>query len=104
MEQRPTIKGIFVNSHLKAVRDKLGEEGVRQIELQCGKKISYKNSENVPVSDEVRILDCSIDILRPGEVPPSLLAFESGRLHFQNFSTTPLAKIIFSVFPNLSFL
>jgi uncharacterized protein (TIGR02265 family) len=97
-EKKPTIKGIFVNSHIAAVRKVLGEDGVRKLEEIYGKPIIFKNSEDVPVREEVKIIECALDLLHPEMAISESRAFEAGRLHFQNFRTTPLAKIIFSVF------
>ncbi len=93
-----TIKGIFVNSHIRAVRKKLGDEGVSRLEELFGKTLKFKNSEDVPVADEVRIIDCALLLLSEQPVPESSKDFEAGRLHFRNFSSTPLAHIIFSLF------
>jgi uncharacterized protein (TIGR02265 family) len=95
---RPTIKGIFVNSHIEAVRKLRGEEGVLALEHRYGKSLKFKNSEDVPVADEVKIIEYALDLLSPELVPEPEWAFEAGRLHFRNFTTTPLAQIIFSLF------
>lgn len=94
----PLIKGIFVNSHIDAVRRVLGEEGVRLLEERFGAPLHFRNTEDVPVHDEVRIIEQALDLLHP-ETPPAARAYEAGRLHFRNFSTTPWAKILFTVFP-----
>lgn len=95
---RPTIKGIFVNSHIEAVRKLRGEEGVLALGQRCGMPIEYKNSEDVSIADEVKIIECSLDFMSPEPVAEQSRAFEAGRLHFRNFTTTPLGKIIFSLF------
>ena len=97
-EKRPTIKGIFVNSHLAAVRKALGDDGVRRLEELYGKPLQFKNSDDVLVGEEVKIIEYALDILSSEPIPEPQRAFEAGRLHFKNFSTTPLAKIIFSLF------
>ncbi len=97
MDQTPTIKGIFVNSHVKAVRNKLGEEGVKQLEQLFGKPLNFKNSENVLVKDEVKLIECVVRILEPN-VEPADVPLEAGKLHFRNFSQTPFGRIIFSMF------
>lgn len=100
MLAKPTIKGIFVNSHIKALQTKKGDEAVILLEKQFGKPINFKNSEDVLVSDEVKIIELTLSIMSDTLIPKEKLAFEAGRLHFQNFVTTPLAKIIFSLFKN----
>jgi len=41
-----------------------------------------------------------LEVLSDTPVPPEKKSFEAGRLHFIDFSETPLGKIIFSVFRN----
>lgn len=94
----PLIKGIFVNSHIEAVRRALGEEGVRDLEARFGSPLEFHNTDDVPVRDEVRLIEHALDLMRPG-MPAHDRAFEAGRLHFRNFSTTPWAKILFTIFP-----
>jgi len=96
--EQPTIKGVFVNSHIHAVRRDRGEQGIRTLEQLYGKPVAFKNSDNVPVAEEVRIIELALGILADRPIPPEHLAFEAGRLHFRNFSTTPLGRIIFSLF------
>lgn len=95
----PVIKGVFVNSHVQAVRRALGDAGVRALEEEFGAPVSFRATEDVPVRDEVRIIELALDLLRPGDVPPEDRAYEAGRLHFRNFTTTPWAKILFRIFP-----
>jgi uncharacterized protein (TIGR02265 family) len=94
----PTIKGIFVNSHIARVRKEKGEIGVKKLTDMMGMPLVFKNGDNVLVRDEVRLIECALDIMSTTPVDPKTRAFDAGRLHFQNFSTTPLAKIIFSMF------
>ncbi len=98
METKPTIKGIFVNSHVKTVREQKGKEGVLELEKRFGKSLRFRNGENVFVSDEVTLIEHALDILTNNDLPAEERAFEAGRLHFRNFATTPLARIIFSQF------
>jgi len=100
MDTRPTIKGIFVNSHIKKVREAKGEEGVRELEKKFGMPLKFGNFEDVPVQEEVRLIECALEVLRGGLVPDTEKAFEAGRLHFTNFSQTPLGRILFSQFKN----
>ncbi|MBI3189432.1 MAG: DUF2378 family protein [Ignavibacteriales bacterium] len=98
MEIKPTIKGIFVNSHIKIVRELKGEQGVLELEKRFGKPLRFRNGENVLVREEVKLIELALDILTDHRFPVEERAFEAGRLHFRNFTTTPLAHIIFSQF------
>lgn len=96
--QKPTIKGIFVNSHIKAVLKQKGAQGVSELERRYGAPLRFRNAQSIPVSEEVKIIEYALDILADQPVPEPDRAFEAGKLHFRNFSTTPLARIIFSMF------
>jgi len=96
----PTIKGIFVNSHIRAVKKTKGEAGIRKFQRMFGKSVNFRNTQDVPVRDEVKILECAIKILYGDKISKKDVAFEAGKLHFRDFATTPLAKIIFAVFKN----
>ena len=98
MPKKPTIKGIFVKSHINSLRGKKGQNAVSELERRFGRSISFKNSDNVLVSDEVKIIEICLDLLSDEQLTGDRRAYEAGRLHFQNFTTTPLAKIIFSIF------
>ncbi|TND07256.1 MAG: hypothetical protein FD123_3401 [Bacteroidetes bacterium] len=95
----PMIKGVFVNSHVKAVRKRKGEAGVRLLESKYGASVSFKYLDDVPIREEVRIIEFALDILSEQPVPPGERAFEAGRLHFRNFSTTPVGRLILNMLP-----
>lgn len=95
---QPTIKGLFVKSHIRAVHAKRGENGVRELERKFGKSLRFKNLEDVPVRDEVRLIDLSLDFVEDGPIPADERGVEAGRVHFRNFTTTPLGHILLSVF------
>jgi len=95
----PTIKGIFVNSHIEAVRRALGEDGVHELQRRAGAPLQFRDLEDVPIREEVRVIELANDILRGERVPEEERAFEGGRLHFRNFSRTPIAKLMFGIFP-----
>lgn len=100
----PTIKGVFVNSHVEAVRRQLGEPGVEELASRFGGSVDFRSGDDVPVRDEVRIIEYALDLLHD-DVPPQEREFEAGRLHFRNFTTTPWAKMLFSLFPkNFKFM
>lgn len=94
----PVIKGIFVNSHIKAVEQTAGDEGLQRLERCFGKAMTFRNSEDVPVADEVKLIECALDVVSKTKFDGEERAFEAGRLHFRNFVNTPFAKIIFSTF------
>lgn len=95
----PTIKGIFVNSHIEAVRRAKGPEGILALEQALGGAVDFRDLDDVPVRDEVRIIEHANDILSPTPVPASERAYLGGRLHYTNFSGTPIAKMMFGIFP-----
>lgn len=97
-QKTPTIKGIFVNSHIKIVLQKKGKRGIKRLEALYGRPLQFRNFQNVPVREEVKIIEAALKVLSDHLIPESHLAFEAGRLHFRDFTTTPLAQIIFSVF------
>lgn len=92
------IKGVFVNSHIKAVRSKRGQEGVQELERRFGRPLRFRNSEDVPVADEVRLIELAVDLLSNTPLQGEEREFEAGRLHFANFAGSPLGRIVFSVF------
>jgi uncharacterized protein (TIGR02265 family) len=95
MSNVPTIKGIFVNSHIKALRRAKGEEGLESLRKECPDFLNFKNSEDVPVRDEVRLLECVTQIIYSDRTfSRDELEYEAGRQHFQNFLTTPFARIL----------
>jgi uncharacterized protein (TIGR02265 family) len=98
LTKKPTIKGIFIKSHIQAVREKKGDEGIQTLQQLLGKPLEYKNSDDVPVSEEVKLLEYAVEILSDSTIDPSQKHIEAGKLHFRNFTTTPLGKIIFSMF------
>ncbi|HET6398121.1 MAG TPA: DUF2378 family protein [Candidatus Thermoplasmatota archaeon] len=94
----PTIKGIFVQSHVGAIRSQRGEEGVLELERRYGAPVRFRGGDDVPVREEVRLLEAAVDVLCPGS-PAGTRAFEAGRLHFRNFRATPWARLVFGIFP-----
>ncbi|HEX9502905.1 MAG TPA: DUF2378 family protein [Patescibacteria group bacterium] len=102
MSSKPTpyIKGVFLKSHINAVAKARGSKGLKQLELCYGKQLTYKNLDDVPVRDEIKLLECAIQIISDKLIDPSQLSYEAGRLHFVNFSTTPLAKFVLPFFRN----
>ena len=94
-----------MNSHIQAVRRLLGDAGVEELSRRIGLPLSFSSTDDVPVADEVAIIEHALDLTSPVPVPRARRAYEAGRLHFRNFSTTPWAKVLFGLFPrNLKFM
>ena len=95
----PTIKGIFVNSHIRAVEKAHGPEGRARLETLVGQPLDFTASQDVPVSFEVRVIEAAVELLVDHPVAQEDVGFEAGRLHYRNFKGTPWAKVIFGMFP-----
>lgn len=95
----PTIKGVFVTSHVDAVRKAKGAPGVKALESAFGRPVEFRATEDVPVRDEVRLIEHALDVLNGHSLAGRERAYEAGRLHFRDFTTTPWAKMVFGVFP-----
>lgn len=95
----PTIKGIFVNSHIEAVRRAYGDGGVAELARRAGHAVDYRDLEDVPIRTEVEVIEIANDILSDRPIAPAQRAYEGGRLHFRNFKGTPIAKLMFAIFP-----
>lgn len=93
----PTIKGVFVNSHARAVRRDLGDAGVAAMALRT-EQIRFGAREDVPISVEVAVIEAALDVLEP-HTPPRLRDERAGRLHFRDFTATPWASFLFRMFP-----
>lgn len=98
-KSEPTIKGIFVKSHIDSIKKAKGEDGLKLLEEKYGSPLIFKNADSIPVRDEVRLLECATEILSP-DLPKEQVSFEAGRLHFKDFLTTPFARILFPFFKN----
>lgn len=95
----PTIKGIFVNSHIRAVERAHGPDGLRRLETLVGRPLRFGATEDVPVSLEVRVLEAAVELLVESPVAEEEVPLEAGRLHYRNFRGTPWARLVFGVFP-----
>ena len=93
----PTIKGIFVMSHVKALEKERGLVARQELEKRYGSPIAFRNTEDVPIREEVKIIEHALDLSAP-PVPPERRSIEAGRLHFRNFSGTPLGKLVLPFF------
>jgi hypothetical protein len=92
----PTIKGVFVNSHIARLRKDKGDAGIHELEKRYNKNIDFATNEDVPIREEVKILEIIIDILKGEPLSLSKRSFQAGQLHFQNFAKTTFAKILFA--------
>jgi uncharacterized protein (TIGR02265 family) len=88
--EQPTIKGIFVTSHIKALEKQRGHEAVEELERRYGKPLRFRSSDNVPIAEENLILSHIVDITSATDLKHEERAFEAGRVHMKNFSTTPM--------------
>lgn len=96
----PTIKGIFVNSHINFLKKYGGENALEKLENKMQKSIKFSTWQDVSLSDEIKIIEHVFDIVYPSSgLSPEGRSFEAGRLHFRNFSTTPFGKILFTALP-----
>lgn len=95
---RPTIKGIFVKSHIRALERERGQEGVQELHRRFGRPLNYMNADDVPIADEVAILGHIVDMTALHPLPHHERELEAGRLHFRNFATTPLWTITESLY------
>lgn len=94
----PTIKGLFVMSHIRALEERKGREGVVDLMTRYGKSIRFNLLEDVPVRKEVQIIEHVFDILTGRTLPPKERSFEAGKLHFENFSRTQLGSLLLPIF------
>jgi uncharacterized protein (TIGR02265 family) len=95
---RPTIKGIFVKSHIRALERERGAEGISELHKRVGRPLNYMNADDVPIADEVAILGHIVDMTTSRHLAPHERELEAGRLHFRNFATTPLWAITDSIY------
>ncbi len=95
---RPTIRGVFVKSHLHALERVRGREGLNELHRRFGRPLNYSNGERVPVADEVAILEHIVDMLSPRPLSPRERSIEAGRLHFRDFRATPAWNFIQPLF------
>lgn len=97
-DSEPTIRGLFVMSHVNALEAKKGRDGIVELLARYGKPIRFSAFENVPLREEVAIIEHCLDIMTDAAVPPDRRAFEAGKLHFANFSQTELGGLILPLF------
>ena len=91
---RPTIKGLFVNSHIRALEAERGHAGLIELQRKLGHPARYNSSDDVPVAEEIRILEFIVEITSPAILSQEEREREAGRLHFRNFSTTVMWTLV----------
>lgn len=102
---RPTIKGLFVQSHIKALERERGPEGLVELLRRTGKPHHYASTDNVPVVEEVELLECIVDMTSPVRLSDEERRYEAGRLHLRNFATTTMWTLLEQLIGrNLKFL
>jgi uncharacterized protein (TIGR02265 family) len=96
----PTIKGMFVNSHVEALRAKLGDAAIVELERRLGRSVRFKSFDAVPVREEVRLIESALDILHRDTLSGSKRTAAAGRLHFTNFAETALGSALMHSLPH----
>jgi hypothetical protein len=91
---RPTIKGIFVLSHIRALEKERGKKALAELRKRYGKSLNFRPADNVPIDDEYEILGHIIDMTSAKKLTDEERAFEAGKLHLKNFATTPMWLIL----------
>lgn len=94
----PTIKGMFVMSHVQALEEKKGRDGIVELMARYGKPIHFGAFDNVPIREEVAIIEHSLDILTNDAIPREQREFAAGKLHFENFSHTEIGSLLLPLF------
>ena len=102
MQKRPeaTIKGMFVNSHVRVLREREGSTAVGELGRRFGGTIHFRPLEDVPVRDEVRIIEIVLDLMGEHGLTGAARAEAAGRLHFTNFSHTSLGTALLGALPH----
>lgn len=98
MPKTPTIRGVFVNSHIHTLEREHGTAAVQRLREKFHRSIEFGDAEEVPVRVEVELLEAVVDIISGVKLTQTERETEAGRLHFRNFSTTPLWHVLMSVF------
>lgn len=96
----PTIKGLFVNSHVATLQRRMGNAAVEELARRFGGPVHFGAFESVPLRSEMELLEHSMDIMQPGAWSGSAHRAEAGRLHFRNFCDTPLGSALMRSLPH----
>jgi hypothetical protein len=94
----PTIRGVYVNSHIKALQKAKGRDAIKELRRLYGKPLEFGNFQNIPIEEELKIMHAVFNLLSSSPVINENFDYEAGKFHFQNFMTAPLTKLFFSLF------
>ncbi|HVN26042.1 MAG TPA: TIGR02265 family protein [Candidatus Paceibacterota bacterium] len=100
MFSEPTIKGVFMRSHVKALARKRGVAAVAELQAAFGAPLDFGDMDDVLVRDEVRLLELAVRLMKDQPIADGDVALEAGRLHFDNFVSTPLGRLTVPFFKN----
>jgi len=95
---RPTTRGLFVRTHIAALGRTRGRDGLIELHRRFGRPINYAATEQVHVRAEVQILEHIVDMLAGKTLTDEERALEAGRLHFRDFTTTRLWRLLNPIF------
>ncbi len=99
--KQATIKGVFVNSHLSVLRRRKGEEALRELERRFGAPLRFGALQEVPVCEEVLLIELVLDLLEEGHgLQGAARAEAAGALHFKNFTQTTLGATLLNSLPH----
>lgn len=83
------------------MRKKKGDKAVAALEQSFGRPLFFRRLEDVPVGDEVRIIELAYDLLHEGHgLTGAARERAAGRLHFANFSETTLGSALMHSMPH----
>ncbi len=85
---------MFVNSHVRRLKAAKGQFAVNELAERFGKLVQFRNLEEVSIKDEVAIIEICLDLMSENTIAPKDRAFETGKLHLQNFLGTPFGRIV----------
>jgi uncharacterized protein (TIGR02265 family) len=94
-----TIKGVFVQSHVRALRERAGDQAVEELARRFGAPVRFAALQDVPVRDEVRIIELTLDLMSEHGLVGPARAEAAGRLHLTNFSRTTLGSMLLNTGP-----
>lgn len=91
---------MFVTSHIEALRKKKGDASVEELERRMGKPLHFGALEPVPIREEVVIIEHTLDLISEHVLEGAARSRAAGRLHFQNFTDTPLGSALLRSLPH----
>lgn len=100
LTRQPSIKGVFVQSHVETLRKTKGDKAVIVLEERLGRRAFFTRLENVPVKLEVAVIELVYDLLNEGHtLTGAARERAAGRLHFANFSETTFGSMLMHSMP-----